>query len=120
MKQNLNESNNELSTLTRRIAVHYGRENQLGKLEEELTEALEALRAFREEETKNNLLHLAEELADVRIMSDQVMFLHGMEDAELTFRSLKVARQISRMGATPSDIAEEATAYFLKKDAASL
>lgn len=120
MKQNLNESNDELSTLTRRIAVHYGRENQLGKLEEELTEALEALRDFREEETKNNLLHLAEELADVRIMSDQVMFLHGMEDAELTFRSLKVARQINRMGTTPEQLTKDVTEFFLKKDADSL
>ena len=81
-----------------RIARYYGEEKQLCKLSEELGEAVSAaselqmLLSFREDSGKEKDLqermeHLAEELADVQNVAEQVLYLFGLE---LDF---KVARQ---------------------------
>lgn len=73
-----------------RIARYYGEEKQVCKLIEELGEATSAASevlmrmTFREDDGKDSDLierieHLAEELADVINVAEQVVYLFGME-----------------------------------------
>ena len=80
------------------IARHYGKDHQLLKLSEELKAATEAADAYSENQTVANLLHLSEELADVRIMIDQMEYLMPKLKAYCEiWRQYKLERQMERM-----------------------
>lgn len=53
------------------IADHYGLESQLNILQEELAELIQAVSKYR----RGDPSHIIEEIADVEIMLDQVVYL---------------------------------------------
>lgn len=80
------------------IARHYGKDHQLLKLSEELMEAAEAADEYRTNQTVANLLHLSEELADVRIMVDQMEYLMPkLKVYRKLWRQYKLDRQMERI-----------------------
>lgn len=77
------------------IANHYGLIHQLHKLLEEVCELKKATDGFLN--NRDNLDHLQEEIADVRIMIAQVEYLLGMDSVIRYYVSLKLDRQIKRI-----------------------
>jgi NTP pyrophosphatase (non-canonical NTP hydrolase) len=77
--------------MIKKIADHYGFENQKEKLLEELEELEEAL-------TDNMPIEdLITELADVQIMTEQIVYLLGIEEEVEKEREFKLTRQAKRM-----------------------
>ena len=73
------------------IADHYGKENQTIKAIEELAELIQAL-------AKGDIENIKEEIADVRVMLEQIEYLYGVSDDEITLRMCpKLCRQLERM-----------------------
>lgn len=79
------------------IAEYYGTESQLRMLAEECVElAKEALKAIRSDYV--NTKAIAEEIADVTIMTSQIMHILKIRDIEVAiFEDKKVVRQIERI-----------------------
>ena len=87
------------------IADHYGKEPQLGMAQEECAELIQAISKVRRKgETKDAIDHLAEEIADVRIMCAQLEELFGVRASVALRMHQKLDRQLER-------IAEGDTAY---------
>ena len=92
-----------------RIFKHYGEQSQLAKTQEELKELDEAIQklvdlnnvdsrtSFYDSERDFLKDHIAEELADVRIMLDQIAFGLGIEKRCAEWREFKLNRQLKRM-----------------------
>ena len=92
-----------------RIFKHYGEQSQLIKTQEELKELDEAIQKLidlRKDDKRTSFYsterdflkdHIAEELADVRIMLDQIAFGLGIEKSCAEWRELKINRQLKRM-----------------------
>ena len=78
------------TTLIRKIADHYGLNNQKLKLQEELGELITA-------SAKSDADHLVEEMADVSIMIEQVVYLLKKESLFAETREKKIGRQIKRI-----------------------
>ena len=96
-----------------RIFKHYGEQSQqLIKTQEELKELDEAIQKLidlRKDDKRTSLYnterdflkdHIAEELADVRIMLDQIELLMSGAGTCARIRTAKLDRQISRIEAT--------------------
>jgi len=85
----------------KQIADHYGLDNQLEKLQEELKELDEAVSEYQLDRKK--LTHLLEEIADVENMVDQIKYL--VRKTELvtvnviveSCREEKIERQLERI-----------------------
>ena len=77
------------------IFEHYGEDHQLEKFKEELLECVEAVEAYQENKSEANLTHLAEEMADVRIMLRQLREIVGDKVDE--FVHYKLDRQLKRI-----------------------
>ena len=76
---------------TKAIADHYGKEHQTIKAIEELAELIQAL-------AKGDIENIKEEIADVRVMLEQIEYLYGISDDEITLRMCaKLCRQLERM-----------------------
>ena len=89
----------------RTIARHYGKEPQIGVAQEECAELIQAISKVRRKgETKDAIDHLAEEIADVRIMCAQLMHLYRIVGLVTVISNSKLDRQLER-------IAEGDTAY---------
>ena len=73
-----------------RIAVHYGKNPQRIKLCEECAELIQAA-------IKGDEKHIAEEIADVEIMIEQMKMLYGLDGIVEEFKKIKIARQLARM-----------------------
>lgn len=73
-----------------RIADHYGRNLQILKCIEEMAELTQAL-------LKGDEKHIAEEMADVGIMLEQVEYLLGNAGLIGIMREMKIERQIRRI-----------------------
>ena len=73
-----------------RIADHYGRNLQILKCIEEMAELTQAL-------LKGDEKHIAEEMADVGIMLEQMEYLLGNADVIGIMREMKIERQIHRI-----------------------
>lgn len=87
-----------LDARVKTIAEHYGPQHQLHKAREELLEAVEAIDAvIANPDDKAAKDHLAEELADVGIMADQVGHLCKIRRAIRRWREFKITRQLLRM-----------------------
>lgn len=93
------------------IFDHYGEESQLGKSLEELDELKEAISKLIEHNSfpyskkwayyRSNreafIDHIAEEIADVRIMLDQLEYGLRIEQRSADWREMKLNRQIKRI-----------------------
>lgn len=76
---------------TKAIADHYGKEHQTVKAIEELAELIQAL-------AKGDIDNIKEEIADVRVMLEQIEYLYGISDDAITLRMCaKLWRQLERM-----------------------
>lgn len=73
-----------------RIALHYGKNVQSLKCCEECAELIQAI-------CKGDIKHIAEEIADVEIMTEQLKMLLGIRDVIDEFKKMKIARQLARM-----------------------
>lgn len=90
------------------IARYYGKDHQLAKLMEEMGEATSAasevlqLVTFyddggKEDQLENRLIHLAEELADVANVTEQILFLFGLEVEFKVARHAGVQKTLRRI-----------------------
>ncbi|HIT95536.1 MAG TPA: hypothetical protein IAC45_00460 [Candidatus Aphodousia faecavium] len=98
-------------TKIQRIFKHYGEQSQLLKTQEELQELngaiqklvnlnkhkVDARSSFYHRERDFLKDHVAEELADVRILLDQITFGLGIEKRCAEWREFKLNRQIKKM-----------------------
>lgn len=73
-----------------RISVHYGKNVQKLKTCEECAELIQAV-------LKGDIRHIAEEIADVEIMTEQLKMLYGFDDLVDEFKEMKIERQLARM-----------------------
>lgn len=92
-----------------RIFKHYGEQSQLIKAQEELKELDEAIQKLidlRKDDKRTSLYnterdflkdHIAEELADVRIMLDQIEYGLKIEQRCTDWREMKLTRQLQRI-----------------------
>ena len=92
-----------------RIFKHYGEQSQLMKTQEELKElsdVIQKLIDLRKDDKRTSFYnterdflkdHIAEELADVRIMLDQIEFGLRIEKRSADWREFKLNRQLKRM-----------------------
>lgn len=85
------------------IAIHYGRKNQVEKAMEECLELWGALHDYiKNGQTEEQKTHVYEELADVAVLSEQLVFLldnseiYGAKKVEY-IKSQKVQRQLDRI-----------------------
>ena len=81
--------------LLREAIAAFGREHQLMKTVEELGELSSAL--CRHMENEGSRLHVAEEMADVEIMLEQLKMMLHNEDMVASFRRLKLNRLAARV-----------------------
>lgn len=84
------------------IARHYGLRPQLKKSTEELRELIRAIQTLRfmlwlDKAEKKHFDHVHEEIADVRIMLDQIELLTGGSQSCEEWRTAKLDRQIKRI-----------------------
>lgn len=79
-----------IDSRVQKIADHYGKNNQILKSIEEMAELQQAL-------LKGEPKHIAEEIADVEIMLEQLKYLMKNEELVIIFRDMKIGRQITRM-----------------------
>ena len=84
------------------IARHYGLRPQLKKTTEELRELIRAIQTLRfmlwlDRAEKKHFDHVHEEIADVRIMLDQIELLTGGNQSCSEWRTAKLYRQIQRI-----------------------
>lgn len=79
----------------KKIFEHYGEDSQLIKIKEELTELYEAVEEYQANNSEENRTHLAEEMADVRIMLRQLRGVVGEQVDE--FVQFKLDRQLKRI-----------------------
>ena len=83
----------------KQIADHYGPMHQLRKAKEELEECSDAI----DDVLHGNMLdtdtldHLAEEIADARIMLDQLEYLLDLKSQTTYWRAFKLLRQTCRI-----------------------
>lgn len=77
------------------IYEYYGEDHQLMKLVEEASELVCATMKYLENKSEANLTHLAEEMADVRIMLRQTKTVAGDKVDE--FVQYKLDRQLKRI-----------------------
>ena len=90
------------------IADYYGKESQLGMAQEECAELIQAVSKIRRKgETKDAIDHLAEEIADVRIMCEQLTKLFNLDFAVARKIDQKLNRQLERIA--KGDTAYETT-----------
>ena len=88
-----------------KIADHYGLQNQLGKLSEELRELdLAAMLAqldliSHEEISDKSRFNLIDELADVIIMVEQISYLMSVRGRVVGRIGFKINRQLERIAA---------------------
>lgn len=92
-----------------RIFKHYGEQSQLIKAQEELKELDEAIQKLidlRKDDKRTSFYnterdflkdHIAEELADVRIMLDQIEYGLKIEQRCTDWREMKLTRQLQRI-----------------------
>ena len=85
------------------IADHYGLQHQLNKTVEELIELVQAIQDYSFKlgmyDDEVGTEHVAEEIADVTIMLDQLQYLLECKETVDLYREVKVNRQIGRIKA---------------------
>lgn len=103
--------NKMLSGQIEKIADHYGLEHQLSVASGELIELIHAIKDYSIKfalcDEDNNVDHVAEELADVSIMVEQLVHLLECNETYQAYRELKVKRQLSRIEQERNSIKNE-------------
>lgn len=79
------------------LADRYGLRHQCVKSREELVELVEALKVFEEKWTPETFIHVAEEMADVEIMTKQLKYLMANACIVSRFKDSKLNRQLDRI-----------------------
>lgn len=93
----------------RMIAKSYGYEEQSRMLQEECAELIQAINKWHRKPSMKNLENIAEEIADVQIMCEQVIYLLGLaRDVEVNKHS-KIVRQMERLRKVEKKHGEEYT-----------
>ena len=84
-----------------KIADFYGLEHQLSKTNEELIELLQAIQGYSIKlvlsDDDISVSHMVEEMADVSIMIEQLVYLTESKEEFEACRELKIKRQIGRI-----------------------
>lgn len=91
------------------IADHYGQDAQLGMLTEECAELIQAVNKYKrlgdnasQEDLEKAYVNLEEELADVEIMSKQILYLLGFDRTIYDhIKEEKLNRTLSRIAKEP-------------------
>lgn len=78
-----------------KIADHYGLDPQLNMLQEECAELIQAVSKYKRANCTDD--HLAEEIADVYIMLEQIQYLLELHKDVNDWVDIKVKRQLQRM-----------------------
>lgn len=78
----------------KRIADHYGKDNQAIKTIEELSELIQAIAKGFTFEYRD---HIIEEIADVEIMLEQMKYLMGIKEDVDIVKKNKIERTLKRM-----------------------
>lgn len=86
----------------RDIAAHYGSDSQNEKAVEECAELIVAIKHMEKKvktasEALNICRNLAGEIADVRIMCEQLAYLYGIGELVKEQIEFKISRQLDRM-----------------------
>lgn len=81
----------------RKIAVYFGYESQKDQLIEEVGEMLQALIKLNKNPNHENRMHLAEEIADVKICLEQVAYLVPIDFEVQEVRKQKIQRTLERI-----------------------
>lgn len=83
----------------RTILTHYGKQGQIMKLREELSELIEAIDDVGKVDTGLTRAHFIEELADVSIMVEQMKLsmLLGEQSAYYNMINFKIQRTLRRI-----------------------
>ena len=76
---------------------YWGKELQVGMLTEEVSELLIAVNKFRRNDTAQNHFNIVEEIADVRIMLEQIMFLFKITERMVTEREANKLKKLEKM-----------------------
>lgn len=89
-----------------KLADYYGFDNQSDKTIEECAELIQAIEKYKENERNNYMnedekqeyrQHMIEEIADVQIMLDQLVYLLNCEEEMKKVIEYKVKRQLERI-----------------------
>lgn len=80
-----------------KIALHYGFTSQSRQTIEEMAELTVALSKMHREYSKKNLDNIIEELADVQIMIEQIMYLTSSKNEVKQIMGQKIKRQLERI-----------------------
>lgn len=82
----------------RAVANHYGKPHQLEKLQEECGELWGAVHEYvKSEYEAPKREHMIEEMADVLVMAEQIMYLENIADEVEKVAKEKINRQIKRI-----------------------
>lgn len=103
--------NKMLSGQIEKIADHYGLEHQLSIANGELIELIHAIQDYSIKfalcDEDIGVDYIAEELADVSIMVEQLVHLLECNETYQTYRELKVKRQLLRIEQERNDVENE-------------
>ena len=92
------------------IAMHYGMKAQSMQTCEECAELIQAVSKLTRGETTSavRIMSLIEEIADVRIMMSQLMYLYGIPESEITNQiEEKLKRQLERIRRNETNVKPE-------------
>ena len=92
------------------IAMHYGMKAQSMQTCEECAELIQAVSKLTRGETTSavRIMSLIEEIADVRIMMSQLMYLYGIPESEITSQiEEKLKRQLERIRRNETNVKPE-------------
>lgn len=79
------------------IANHYGVDAQVEQLAEEAQELADAAIEYHDDPIQKRREHLAEEIADVQVMIDQVVKLLDIKGLVYQIQAYKLMRQLDRI-----------------------
>lgn len=79
------------------IAEYYGLISQMGVLQEECSELIKAASKYLRYGTDEKKNHIAEEIADVEIMTEQIKYLLNLYDDVQSCRKYKLGRTLDRI-----------------------
>lgn len=80
-----------------KIANHYGFAEQSRQIIEEMAELTVAISKIHRDWTDKNYNNLIEEMADVQVMLDQMMYLTGSKYDVKNIMDRKIKRQLERI-----------------------
>lgn len=89
---------NERTEIYRRALTFYGEKSQINMMFEEMSELQKELcKYLRGDEPREQMIRIAEELADVEIMLEQMKYILGLEKAVHNHKEYKIFRLKQRL-----------------------